>query len=118
MNKMVTVKNAHQIMTLGGIRGPVGPFSTDTKTIYALMSEGCIVFEHLKNGEEVRLTYGNFDRDLNEELGINAELEEKNKDVPTAFETLKVETVEVENTVIEEETKAVKTALIDVCEDA
>lgn len=118
MNKIVMVKDARQIITLGGMRGPVGPFTTDTKTIYKLISEGCTVFEHLKNGEEVRLTYANFDRDLNEELGINEELEEKNKVVPVAFETIKTEPKVVENTVVEEETKAVKTALIDVCEDA
>ena len=120
MNKIVMVKDARQIMTLGGMRGPIGPFTTDTRTIYKLISEGCTVFEHLKNGEEVKLSYANFDRDLNEELGVNAELEEKNKVVPIAVESIKTEAeaIKVENTVIEEETNAVKTSIIDVCEDA
>lgn len=113
MKKKVMVKNARQIMALGGLRGPAGPFTTDTKTIYKLISEGCTVVEHLKNGQEVKLTYSNFDKDLNEELGINAELEQKNKPVPAAFEIIKDK-----NTVTEEKTKAVKTTLIDVCEEA
>ena len=111
MKKNIMVKDPRQIIALGGLRGPVGPFMTDTKTIFKLISEGCTVIEYLKNGHEVKLTYNNFDRDLNEELGINAELELQNRPVPLAFETVN------EGSITEKETKAVKTSLIDVCED-
>lgn len=113
MKKSIIVKDARQIMALGGLRGPAGPFTTDTKTIFHLISEGCNVVEVLKDGQEVKLTYHNFDRDLNEELGVNAQLALKSKPVPKAFEEVKKA-----DTVTEKETKAVKTTIIDVCEEA
>lgn len=112
MKKTIIVTDARQIFALGGLRGPVGPFTADTKTIFSMLSEGCNVVEVLKNGEHFELSYQNFDKDLNEELGINAELESKNKPVPVAFEEFKKQ-----NNIVEKSTKAVKTSMVDVCED-
>lgn len=125
MKKNIIVEDGRQIMALGGLRGPAGPFLTDTKTIFRLISEGCKVKEVLKNGQEVKLTYSNFDRDLNEELGINKEVKIKNKVEPVkptvVFEPDSPEEIKkpspTSNNVIEEETNAVKTAIIDVCEE-
>ena len=67
--KLVIVTNIGPIMPLGGVYGPVGPQVLDTHTIAVLLQNRYKLKEVLKNGEQVELSLGNYNVDLNGDGG-------------------------------------------------
>lgn len=88
--KLVSINDSGPIYPLGGIYGPTMPQITAVSEIALLIQKGYKVIEHLKNGNEVKLTIADYNIDLNGDEGaylndVKSPVEEATP-IPTAEE--------------------------------
>lgn len=70
-HKNIIINTAGPIRLKSGIFGPIlTPYKEKIETVVALVTHGYNVFEVLENGEKVKLTLQNANKDLNAEIKV------------------------------------------------
>lgn len=71
-HKKIVINTAGPISLKSGIYGPIlTPYKERIETVVALVTHGYNVLEVLENGEQVKLTLQNVNKNLNAEIKVN-----------------------------------------------